>query len=172
MRHWLGPFLGGSAGGFALLLAAWFIPAFLPSSIAEGMLQPAYRMEELVARFVPEVTAAMQRAFLSAAAAVLVGYVLLSLVHLAARPTGPGQAGRGWRHVAWAISFVIVVVTATAAAYFSLGLWLTTVDDAAATQWTLYVGLAAALAYWLLSVLGSERMMRSAVPLATRLYPP
>ncbi|WP_159350014.1 hypothetical protein [Roseomonas harenae] len=159
----------GTIVGLALIAMAWFLPAFLPSSIAEGMLQPAYRMEELVARFVPEVTAGMQRAFSLAAAAVFFAFVVLSLMNLVARPIGPGLAGSGWRRGVWVLLLLVVVIGALGATYLFLSFWLTTVDEAAATQCALYVCLAAALAYWLLSFVGTERMMRPAVPFASRL---
>jgi len=171
MRHWMMSFLVGLVIALVLVVVAWLAPALLPTTIMEGMLQPSYRMEELVARFVPEVTAAMQRALASSAIAVLAGYVAISLVHLFARPTGPGEAGAGWRRVAWAILLVVVAIAAAVGAYAHLGVWLTITDDLAAQKWAASLGLAAAVLYWVLTTFGSERMMRPAVPLATRIYP-
>lgn len=171
MRHWMKPFIVGLVVAVALVAVAWLAPALLPTTVMEGMMQPSYRMEELVARFVPEVTAAMQRALASAAGAVLAGYVALSLVHLFARPNGPGEAGAGWRRAVWAVLLIGVLIAATIGAYVHLGVWLTIADDLAAQKWAAALGVGAAIFYWVLTTFGSERMMRPAVPLATRIYP-
>lgn len=171
MRHWSPPFIVGLLAAAALIAAAWFAPAFLPQSVAESMLQPSYRMEELVARFVPEVIAAMQRALASAACAALAGYIVLSAVNLLARPTGPGEASSGWRLALWCALLFAVFIVAGGAGYYLLGVSVTTTEDASATQWSAGLAGSASLAFWLLSVLGTERMLRPAVPLASRVRP-
>jgi hypothetical protein len=171
MRHWLPPFATGLLTAAVLAAAAWFVPAFLPQSVPEAMLQPSYQMEELVARFVPEVGAAMQRALAAAAVAALAGFVVLAAVHLLARPTGPGEASSSWRRALWFVLLVAVFAAAAGAGYYFLGVSVTTTENAAATQWSAGLGGAASLLFWLLSLLGTERMLRPAVPLATLVCP-
>jgi hypothetical protein len=171
MRHWLPPFLIGLLTAVVLAAAAWLVPAFLPQSVPKAMLQPSYRMEELVERFVPEVGAAMQWALAAAVAAALAGLVILAAVHLLARPAGPGEAFSSWRRALWFVLFVAVFAAAAGAGYYFLAVSITTTENAAATQWSAGLGGAASLLFWLLSLLGTERMLRPAVPLATLVRP-
>jgi hypothetical protein len=173
MRRWLGPFLVGLLLALSMLAAAWLGPAFLPASVTDAILKPEYRMDKalLEARFMPEVTASLQRALVLSAAAVLAGYVVVSLVHLTLRPAGPGGAASRWRHILWVSVLLAVAVCAAGATYASLTIWMTMSEDAAATQWTAFTAAAAALTFWLVTVFGSERMMRPAVPLASWMYP-
>jgi hypothetical protein len=166
--NWLKPALVGSVIGLGLLVFGWFIPSVALAAMAPGMLQPAYQMPELIERFVPEVLTGMQMAFGAGAAAVLAAFLTFTtMTGILARPTGPGEVGRGWRVMLWWALMLVASGLAYAAVEYFLSWQLSIVDSVAVTRIALAAMLTAAAAYWIISLLGVERMMRPAVPLAS-----
>ncbi|WP_198374022.1 hypothetical protein [Neoroseomonas rubea] len=166
MRHWLMPTVWGGLACAALIAAAWFSPLYFPESIAASIFQPdrLADMELFRARYLPEGKEAVQTALLLATCAVAIGYLLVSCFHLV-RPTGPGGAGSGWRHVVFWGAFIAVAAAAGAGAYVAMGVWFRDGSQDIALQWSLFTALGAVIVFWKFAGLFVERMMRPAIPL-------
>ena len=151
--------------GCLLLACAWAIPLFLDGSqLAHGMLRANYSLPELVDTYVPQLRRAAQLTLVTAAAVPLVAFLLWVAETSVSRPTGPGQVARGWRFVTW---FVIAVVAG--AAVYAVVDWGTLggadpVDDVLANRAAILSGLFAVGLFWVFCLLGTERMIRPAVP--------
>ncbi|SDB20600.1 hypothetical protein [Belnapia rosea] len=168
LMHWVRPLLTGCAIGAAAVAIGWFLPSVGLEGSAAGMLQPNYQLPELIDRFVPEVLTGLQMAFVTAAASALCLFIVFALVtRLVARPTGPGEVGRGWRVALWWVLLLACAGAAYGAVAYFLSSQVATVDAAVATRIALLVMIVAAATFWVMSVVGVERMMRPAVFLAS-----
>ena len=153
--------------GLALIAAAWFGPALLDGpALAETMLRESFKLPEVVASYVPGLVATLRQSSVAAASCPLVGFLLFVALTIAIRPTGPGQVGRSWRLALWLVLLVAVAVSSYLLAYLGMVGRLEAVDELAATRVALAEAAVAAVVFWALSLIGTERMTRPAVPLA------
>ena len=157
----------GLLAGFAVMGLAWILPGLVDGdSLAEAMLKPDYKLPELISAYVPGLRDALQATLLTGARSALAAYVIWVASTRLARPTGPRQVGRGWRFPLWCVLAILAAVISYLAIEYRILGPLEPVEGVTANRLALVVGLAAALLFWLLSLLGTERMMRPAVPLA------
>ncbi len=151
--------------GCILVACAWALPLFLDSSqLAGGALRANYSLPELMAAYVPELRRAAQLTLVTAVAVPLLAFLAWVVETSLLRPTGPGQVARGWRSITW---FVIAVI-AGGAVYALVG-WKTlggvaSVDDVVANRTAIVLALLSLVLFWVFCLLGTERMIRPAVP--------
>ncbi len=151
--------------GCILVACAWALPLFLDGSqLAGGALRANYSLPELMAAYVPELRRAAQLTLVTAVAVPLLAFLAWVAETSLLRPTGPGQVARGWRSITW---FVIAVI-AGGAVYALVG-WKTlggvdSVDDVVANRTAIVLALLSLVLFWVFCLLGTERMIRPAVP--------
>ena len=167
MKHGWAPSAFGLLAGCAVLAAAWLLPGLLDGdTLANALLKPAYKLPELIPAYVPALRAGLQASLATGAGAGLAAFAVWVAATRLARPTGPRQVGRSWRLPLWfTLAGLAVVVAYLAIAYRILGR-MEPVEEVTANRLAAIVGVGAAGLFWLLSLLGTERMMRPAVPLA------
>lgn len=165
MKHWVGRFILSLGVGAALAALLWIAPSFVDSAaLSERALRPNYKLPELVANYTPDLVAALKAGLVQGAAAAIAGLVLWTLLTRVGRPMGPGQVRRGWRRNAWLLLLTAVALTAFGLPYFALVHQLDTVDPDAGTVFAILVSAGSAVVFWLLCLLGTERLIRPAVP--------
>ncbi len=158
------------AAGCALLALAWLLPGLLDgASLAEAMLKPSYKLPELIPAYVPDLRQALRATLATGAGAALAAFAAWVLGVQLARPTGPRQVGRSWRLWLWlGLAILVAAASYLVIEYRVLGR-LDSVEEVTANRLAALVAAAACLVFWLLSLLGTERMMRPAVPLGALL---
>lgn len=166
IRHWLPPFLQALAvGAVFLLLPAWLVPGLVDSTVlTDRMLQASYQLPELVSSYVPDLLLGVRLSLVAGASAALGCFAAWAVAMLLLRPAGPAEVGRSWRRVLWSVLAFVAAVIAYAATSVGLLGRLDTVDGAAATRLAVAIAAAAPFAFWVLSLIGAERMMLPAVP--------
>ena len=151
--------------GCILLAGAWIAPLFLDGNqLAEGLLRANYSLPELIASYVPDLRRAAQLTLVTAVAVPLLAFGVWVAETSVSRPTGPGQVGRGWRSATW-----LVILVAAGGAVYGLSNWRTlgsleAVDDVVANRVAVALASLSLLLFWVFSLLGTERMIRPAVP--------
>ena len=167
MRSRLSGLVWAVLAGAALIAAAWFGPALLDGpALADTMLRESFKLPEVVASYVPELVGTLRLSTVAAASCPLAGFLIFVALTVAIHPTGPGQVGRSWRLGLWLVLLVAVAVSSYLLAYFGMVGRLEAIDELAATRVALAEAAGAAIAFWALSLIGTERMTRPAVPLA------
>ena len=156
--------------GCALLALAWLVPGLLDgASLADAMLKPSYKLPEMIPSYVPDLREALRATLATAAGAALAAFVIWVLGTQPGRPTGPHQVGRSWRLALWlGLAALAATVTYLAIEYRVLGP-LDSVDEVTSNRLAALLAVAACIVFWLLSLIGTERMMRPAVPLGALL---
>lgn len=169
MRHWIMPFLWGLIFCALLILAAAFSPLWLPEFVPASVFLADRRVdpEWFRLRYLSEGKDAVQNTMLIATAAITIGYILVAITHLF-RPTGPGDAATGWRRGAWWFCFVSVLAAANSGAYIALAVWLRDGSEVIAMEWALISALISGFLFWVVSIIGTERMLRPAIFLGSR----
>ena len=151
--------------GCILVAGAWALPLFLDGAqLAQGLLRANYSLPELMASYVPELRRAAQLTLVTAAAVPLLAFLAWVAETSLMRPTGPGQVARGWRSVTW---FVIALIAG--GAVYGLVNWETlggvdSVDDVIANRTAIVLALLSLVLFWVFCLIGTERMIRPAVP--------
>ena len=167
MRHGWASSAGGLLAGCAVLALAWLVPGLLDgNSLANAMLKPAYKLPELIPAYVPGLRAGLQASLASGAGAALAAFAVWVGATRLARPTGPRQVGLSWRLALWLVLAVLAAVLSYLAIEDRILGRMEPVEEVTANRLAFVIGFAAAVLFWLLSLLGTERMMRPAVPLA------
>lgn len=156
--------------GAVLGAAAWVAPGLVgDATLADRLLQQSYKLPELVSAYIPDLLQALRQSFLSPLGTAVFGFVIWIAALRVGRPTGPGQVAQGWRPALWA-----VLAASAAVGTFALVSWtvlgpLDTVDGTSARWLAFGCAAAAPMVFWLMCLLGTEPMMRPAVPVAARL---
>ena len=164
-RHWVRRFLYGAALGMGLLVLGFIGPGLVGgAALVDWMLKPAYQIPEFIQSYTPDLVWGMTVSLMSGLAAALAGFMVWDVSMLIARPTGPGQVGAGWRPLLWGLTLAAVLIAAFTLPYVALTSWLDTVETRAATWIAFMLAAMAAAVFWLLSIVGTERMIRAAVP--------
>ncbi len=167
MRHGWGQAAIGLLAGCAVLALAWLVPGLLDGgSLANAMLKPDYKLPELVSAYIPGLRDALQSTLATGAGAALAAFIIWVAATRLARPTGPRQVGRGWRFPLWLLLAILTAAVSYLAIEYRILGPLEPVAPVTANRLAAAVAVAACLLFWLLSMLGTERMMRPAVPLA------
>ena len=165
---WCRPALWSGLLAAVLVAIAWVLPGLLDGAAFEGMLQSNYRLPELVSAYVPELLHGVRLSLLAGIGAAVCGFLAWLASMLVARPTGPGQVARSRRCWVWFALGAATAVTAyitTAVGVFGA---LDTIDGATATRAAASVALGSLLVFWVFCLLGTERMIRPAVPCGAR----
>jgi hypothetical protein len=166
MRHWLLAFCIGCTLVLGMAVAA-FHSQFLVDSVflAQNMLHPDHQsVPERVQDYLGDLRKLWGNAAGVAAAAVAGGYLLWSLSLLVLRPNGPGQVPRLGNKIRWFVCLAFAVVFAFGASIYVLemsGL----VDPGFSYNFALSAAVCAMVAYWLLTIFCTEKLMEPAVPL-------
>jgi hypothetical protein len=169
MRHWAMPFFRGLIFCALLIVAAAFSPLWLPESVPASVFLPDRRLDADLfrLRYLSEGKDAVQNTMVIATAAVAIGYIAFAITHLF-RPTGPGDAAAGWRHgVCW-FCFVCVLAAASGGAYIALSVWLRDGSEAIAMEWAYISAILSGVLFWIVAIIGTERMLRPAIFLGSR----
>jgi hypothetical protein len=163
------PFLWGLIFCALLIVSAAFSPLWLPESVPASVFMADRRLDADLfrLRYLSEGKDAVQNTMLIATAAVTIGYILVAITHLF-RPTGPGDAAKGWRHGVWWFCFVCVLGAASGGAYIALAIWLRDGSEAIAMEWALISAILSGFLFWTASIIGTERMLRPAIFLGSR----
>lgn len=169
MRHWVMPFVWGLIFCALLIVAAVFSPLWLPESVPASVFLADRRLDADLfrLRYLSDGKDAVQNTMLIATAAVAIAYLIVAICHLF-RPTGPGDAAAGWRHGVWWLCFVCVLGAAGGGAYIALAVWFRDGSEEIAMEWAIGSALLSGLLFWIVSIIGTERMLRSAIPLGSR----
>lgn len=175
MRYWLPAVCIGVALVCGMAAAAyqsqfWVDPTFLTGY----MLAPDHRMvPELVPDYLDGLRKLWWYAAVAAPASALCGYLLLSFSFIFLRPNGPGQAPRRSNTIVWSIFLASTAVVAFGTSLYALGMDPGVVDPGFMNNFSIAAAICAVVAYWLATILGTETIMRPAVPLGrflTRFY--
>ncbi len=151
--------------GIVLLVATLAASQWLDDTrLAEGMLRADHRLPELMPSYIPDLRRAVQLTLATVVAVPLLAFLAWIGETAFARPTGPGQVARGWRLATWVVICVLTGLCVYGLVdYETLG-GLDSVDARFANQAALVLAAVAAALFWAFCLLGTERMIRPAVP--------
>ena len=151
--------------GCVVLALAWLVPGLLDGAVlADTMLRQDYKLPELMAGYVPELRHSLQLTLGAGGLAALVAFIAWLALAVAIRPTGPGQVARGWRLVYWGVLAVLAAAAAYLVIAFRVLGAVDSIDELFANRMAAAVALGAAVVFWVLCLVGTERMIRPAVP--------
>jgi hypothetical protein len=171
MKPWAFAMLRGAVLLLAILVLAWVSPSLIdPATLVDRMLAETHRTPpEQMQEYAQDIIWLARLALVTTGGVAGAGFIVWGLIALLRRPSGPGQATAAASRLAWVVSLVAAAAAAYLASQGALHSEPGLVDPAFAERFALAAAGAVAMLHWLVSLPGTERALRPAVPLGALL---